>query len=111
MKVQVNRLGLIVSVNALQPREDCETLDLELTDDVLSNLGDYLVRDGEVVLNGALEQEKLSYARQQLAKQYLEATDFYLVRQVETGADVPQEVLSKRATARALLVTQLPDFE
>ncbi|MDN3632535.1 hypothetical protein [Vibrio lentus] len=111
MKVQVNRMGLIVSVNAPQPREDCETLDIELTDNVLSNLDDYLVQDGEVVLNEALVWENMSYARQQLAKHYLEATDFYLVRQVETGADVPQEVLSKRATARALLVTQLPDFE
>ncbi|PMM67595.1 hypothetical protein BCT47_26160 [Vibrio splendidus] len=111
MKVQVNRLGRIVSVNAPQPREDCGTLDIELTDDVLSNLGDYLVRNGEVVLDDAIARKNRSYARQQLAKQYLEATDFYLVRQVETGADVPQEVLSKRETARALLVTQLPDFE
>ncbi len=111
MKVQVNRLGRIVSVNAPQPREDCETLDIELTDDVLSNLDDYLIQDGEVVLNDAIARKNRSYARQQLAKQYLEATDFYLVRQVETGADVPQEVLSKRETARALLVTQLPDFE
>jgi hypothetical protein len=35
---------------------------------------------------------------------YLASTDWYVVRQQETGTDIPQEVLDKRAEARAAVV-------
>lgn len=35
------------------------------------------------------------------ARAYLAATDWYIVREAETGRHVPQEVLDKRAAARA----------
>ena len=38
--------------------------------------------------------------------QYLAETDWYLTRKFETGTAVPQEVLIKRAEARAAIVSQ-----
>jgi len=35
--------------------------------------------------------------------EYLASTDWYIVRRAETGVEVPQEVLDKRAEARASL--------
>jgi len=36
-------------------------------------------------------------------KAYLNSTDFYHLRQIETGEPVPQDVLDKRAEARAFI--------
>lgn len=35
------------------------------------------------------------------ARRYLASTDWYVIRQVETGVEVPQQILDKRAAARA----------
>jgi hypothetical protein len=35
------------------------------------------------------------------ARKYLASTDWYITRQAETGAEVPADVLTKRAEARA----------
>ena len=35
------------------------------------------------------------------ARGYLSETDWYIVRNMETGAEVPKEILVKRAEARA----------
>jgi len=39
------------------------------------------------------------------ALSYLSSTDWYVVRKFETGAAIPQDVLIKRAEARAAIVT------
>ena len=36
-------------------------------------------------------------------KKYLSDTDWYVIRQQETGVDIPQDVLDKRAECRGLL--------
>ena len=36
------------------------------------------------------------------AKQYLNDTDWYVTRKIETGVEVPEEVTIKRAEARLL---------
>ncbi len=38
-----------------------------------------------------------------LAKDYLQATDWYYIRKAETSKDIPEEVISKRAEARELI--------
>jgi len=35
---------------------------------------------------------------------YLASTDWYVTRQAETGADIPQDILTARAEARASIV-------
>jgi len=35
------------------------------------------------------------------AREYLTSTDWYVVRNAETGAEIPSEVLKKRAEARS----------
>lgn len=35
------------------------------------------------------------------ARAYLSSTDWYITRRTETGAEVPAEILKKRAAARA----------
>jgi len=50
------------------------------------------------------EAEELVYDQRrtnQEARQYLTSTDWYIVRQTETGVEVPAEVLTKRAEVRA----------
>ena len=37
----------------------------------------------------------------QESRQYLTSTDWYITRQTETGVEVPSDVLTKRAEARA----------
>ena len=34
---------------------------------------------------------------------YLASTDYYIIRHAETGVEVPQEVLDKRAESRSVL--------
>lgn len=41
-----------------------------------------------------------------LAKQYLALTDWYVLRLVETGKPIPEEVVIKRAEARLLVGAQ-----
>lgn len=38
------------------------------------------------------------------SRKYLADTDWYVVRQTETGAPIPQEILDARATARLAIV-------
>jgi hypothetical protein len=39
------------------------------------------------------------------ARQYLSSTDWYITRQAETGVVVPTDILTKRAEARAAVVS------
>ena len=39
-----------------------------------------------------------------LNREYLESTDWYVVRFVETGVPIPQEVFNKRAEARLQII-------
>ena len=47
--------------------------------------------------------EQLLQEKQQEAKNYLSQTDWYFARKMETGQEVPEEVLSKRQEARDIL--------
>lgn len=53
------------------------------------------------------EQEKVTRIQQETnaeARVYLAQTDWYVVRLQETGAPIPQDILDKRAVARASVV-------
>ncbi|CAK1691394.1 MULTISPECIES: hypothetical protein [Vibrio] len=109
--IQVDTQGRIVTINAPQASTQLISLEVQLTQDVAINPELYRWTGEAFVLSLEAQRNKEQSERRTKAKHYLDATDFYLVRKVETGADVPQEVLSKRETARSLLVTLLPDFE
>lgn len=48
------------------------------------------------------EQEQA--ARNEEARRYLSDTDWYVVRKMETGVEIPQDILDKRAAARLSVV-------
>lgn len=55
---------------------------------------------GKVILTEEQVAEgQIIFAKKQ-AKQYLANTDWYVTRYAETGAEIPAEVLTKRAQAR-----------
>ena len=68
-------------------------------------LQEYLDNGG--VIEPQFTQEELDKIEQDKAiadaRVYLNSTDWYVVRQVEEGIDVPAEVKTKRAEAKALL--------
>lgn len=47
-----------------------------------------------------LSPEEVKSSRNRLARAYLSSTDWYVVRRSETGEEIPQEILDKRAAAR-----------
>jgi hypothetical protein len=49
------------------------------------------------------KQEALDNEAKQEAQKYLNDTDWYVTRQAETGVEIPQEVLDKRAECREIL--------
>lgn len=63
------------------------------------------VVDGRVVVvpRPAPTAEELRVASLSEARAYLNSTDWYLARKIETDEPVPEEVAQKRAKARALL--------
>ena len=48
--------------------------------------------------------EQVQAAKNSVARQYLYQTDWYVIRQTETGEAIPADVLTKRAEARASIV-------
>jgi len=42
------------------------------------------------------------------AKAYLASTDWYVIRQSETGVKIPTDILNKRKEARKLCNTKIP---
>lgn len=109
--IQVDAQGRIITINAPQSSVELVSLDVQLAPSVAANPELYRW-DGEVfALSLEAQQDKEQSEMRVKANQYLGATDFYLTRKVETGEDVPQEVLTKRAKARTLLATHLPDFD
>ena len=54
-----------------------------------------------------MEQEDAKIAQEELtynALEYLAKTDWYVSRKAETGKDIPEDVLRKRANARVAIV-------
>ncbi|TCT60137.1 hypothetical protein [Vibrio crassostreae] len=109
--IQVDKQGRIITINAPQSSPQLISLEVQLAPSVIASPELYRWNGEDFVLSLEAQQEKEQAEMRAKAKQYLEATDFYLTRKVETGEDAPQEVLTKRAKARALLTTHLPDFE
>jgi hypothetical protein len=71
-------------------------------DPVHVDLGRHVRWDGErwvydAVSKAAADQEDAN----ETARKYLKETDWYAIRQMETGKPVPEEITSKRAAARA----------
>ncbi|CAM2984665.1 hypothetical protein [Vibrio neptunius] len=109
--IQVDKQGRIISINAPQPSTELIRVDAPPAPEVLAHPEHYRWSGEAFVLLPDVEQQQRLAQQREQAKRYLDATDFYLTRQFETGADVPPEVRTKRAKARTLLVTQLPDFD
>ena len=66
---------------------------MPITDDDIPDSDKILVPPEEVARAEAL-------AAKQKAKQYLIDTDWYVARKVETGVEIPEEILAKRTQAR-----------
>jgi hypothetical protein len=45
------------------------------------------------------------------ARKYLDATEFYISRKLETGAAIPREVSRNRDKARNILAENIPEFD
>ena len=54
-------------------------------------------------LNPVPTPEQLEAQAKADAQAYLNSTDWYVVRMTETGTQIPDDVLTKRAEARSLL--------
>lgn len=61
----------------------------------------------EAHLNPAPTARQLQKQANAVARQYLQDTDWYVIRLQETGAPVPAEVLEARQAAREAIVTLL----
>lgn len=61
----------------------------------------------EAHLNPAPTARQLQEQANAVARQYLQDTDWYVIRLQETGAPVPAEVLEARQAAREAIVTLL----
>lgn len=109
--IQVDTQGRIVTINAPQTSERLKNLDMQLAPNVAATPELYRWNGEAFVFSSKAQRESEQAEMRAKARQYLDATDFYVTRKVETGEVVPPEVLTKRAKARTLLVTHLPDFE
>jgi len=54
-------------------------------------------------LNPPKTEEQILLEQQAEARQYLDDTDWYIIRRTETSVEVPAEVLDKRAYARSII--------
>jgi hypothetical protein len=66
---------------------------MPITDDDVPDSDKIFMTEGEVLRVEAV-------VAKQKAKQYLIDTDWYVARKVETGIDIPEDILTKRAQAR-----------
>jgi hypothetical protein len=48
--------------------------------------------------------QQIQMAKNAQAREYLASTDWYVVRKMETGVEIPQDVLDTRSAARAAVV-------
>lgn len=60
----------------------------------------YALRDGALIAVSAAPECRVQDDHAQIAREYLAETDWMVVRSVETGKPVPEDVLAKRAAAR-----------
>lgn len=109
--IQVDTQGRIVTINAPQASNRLKSLDMQLAPNIAAAPELYRWDGKTFVFSLKAQQENEQAEMRAKARHYLDATDFYVTRKVETGEVVPPEVLTKRAKARTLLVTQLPSFE
>jgi hypothetical protein len=62
----------------------------------------YAEIEQEVIRFTAINNQNIT---NDIAKDYLTSTDWYITRQTETGVVVPTDILTKRAEARAAVVS------
>jgi hypothetical protein len=77
-------------INAIN-MEDAERLYLELSSGVNEDVQQ-------------TEQENEQYLLNKESREYLNTTDWYIVRQTETGVETPKVILDARAQARTTIV-------
>ena len=61
------------------------------------------ITEAEVATLTAPTPEQLAEQAKAEARAYLNSTDWYVIRQTETGVAIPENVLAKRAECRELL--------
>jgi hypothetical protein len=59
--------------------------------------------DEALALQAQAELDRVEAEKKAEAQAYLNDTDWYVTRQAETGVEIPQEVLDKRAECREIL--------
>ncbi len=87
---------------------------VELTDEQYNELmagqsaGKYIVADDRgfprLVDEEPISPEEAQRRSNRKNRDYLSSTDWYVVRQAETGTPIPQEILDARAAARLAIV-------
>ncbi len=107
--IQVNSEGRIISINAHQDIEGLISVDIDTPEAVLNAPYCYRYLDGQFV--EITSKTRLQNPNTESARAYLDATDFYVMRKLETGTAIPQAVIAQRNKARAILADNLPEFE
>ena len=85
-------IGYLVNGNTFFPKENCEQVKQWIKE---GNTPESKFTDEEL-----LEQEV--EIKKQEALTYLSNTDWYIIRKVETGVEIPLDILTKRAEARLI---------
>lgn len=89
----------IIAINETG-RFPCMVLDT-VEEDTKHSVSDYMQVNGEYVLvssDEAIEQRKIE--RIDELQNYLNATDWYVVRVAETGVEIPEDIKTERQAAR-----------
>lgn len=96
MKVKIHKNGYLVNDTEFIVRGSTSPLGLEVEKWLENNTPEPEFTDEELV-------EKEDNKKIVEYKTYLKDTDWYYARKLETGEDVPTEVISKRVEAREFL--------
>lgn len=79
--------------------EDGEIFTRRLIDDEIKKLNKKDIQEYDGFIKNREKEVKTKKDNKE-AIEYLESTDWYIIRNHETGKEIPQEILTKRAEAR-----------
>lgn len=72
----------------------------------MAQTNDFYDVDGNLIRSEPVDPNEIQEADNVAARAYLTETDWYVVRHAETGKAIPEDVLARRAEARAAIVVR-----
>lgn len=95
---------------------DCERLGLDKSAAIAerqagpidSQLVEYLFTDEYMEKKVAKSEQELKDEESKKALKFLHETDWYVIRQIETGLKIPDSIATAREKARALVIKNAP---